>query len=135
MRELESELACAISENLELRGRILELEKQSEDSQARRIADHAMAIKEKMESQLAEWGSLLDSLGMEPPRKRHSPQSRISQRPRPNFSAARTSPSQRRLKDIAREVEELGHISEHAAFSRQSLKYVDVRNKIYRMCS
>lgn len=127
IRELESELACAISENLELRGRILELEKQSDDSQARRIADHAMAIKEKMESQLAAWSSLLENLGVEPPRKRHSPQSRISQRPRPSFSTTRTSPSQRRLGDIAREVEELGHISEHMPFSRQSVKYFSVQ--------
>lgn len=123
IRELESECALMLSENLELRSRILELEKQVEDNEARRIADHALAIKAKLEAQLTEWGSLLSGLGLEPPMKRHSPRIRKSINKRMSFAAGRPSPSQRRLRDIAREIEELGHISENRSSSRQSLKY------------
>ncbi|KAL2684734.1 hypothetical protein Neosp_005822 [[Neocosmospora] mangrovei] len=122
IRELENDCACMLSENLELRGRILELEKELEDNDARRIADHALAIKAKLESQLTEWGTLLAGLGLEPPMKRHSPRPRKSQQqPRLSFSSARPSPSQRRLRDIAREIEELGHIQETKAYPRQSM--------------
>ncbi|KAF4467293.1 Shugoshin [Fusarium albosuccineum] len=121
IRELENDCACMLSENLELRGRILELEKELEDNDARRIADHALAIKAKLESQLTEWGTLLAGLGLEPPMKRHSPRPRKSSKPRLSFSSARPSPSQRRLRDIAREIEELGHISETKSYPRQSM--------------
>ncbi|KAM0242337.1 hypothetical protein ACHAPO_000751 [Fusarium lateritium] len=121
IRELENDCACMLSENLELRGRILELEKEIEDNDSRRIADHALAIKAKMESQLTEWGALLAGLGLEPPMKRHSPRPRKSTKPRLSFSSARPSPSQRRLRDIAREIEELGHISETKSYPRQSM--------------
>uniref|UniRef100_A0A8H7NDQ2 Shugoshin N-terminal coiled-coil domain-containing protein n=1 Tax=Bionectria ochroleuca TaxID=29856 RepID=A0A8H7NDQ2_BIOOC len=67
IRELENDCACMLSENLQLRSRILELEKQVEDNDARRIADHALAIKAKLESQLTEWGDLIAGLGLEPP--------------------------------------------------------------------
>lgn len=123
IRELEGELACAISENLELRGRILELEKVAEDNDARRIADHALDIKAKLESQLAEWRTMLAGLGVEPPMKRHSPRAKKQAKPRMSFSSNRPSPSQRRLQHVARDVEELGHISEHKTYSRQSLRY------------
>ncbi|RGP64117.1 hypothetical protein FLONG3_9663 [Fusarium longipes] len=121
IRELENDCACMLSENLELRGRILELEKELEDNDSRRIADHALAIKAKLESQLTEWGALLAGLGLEPPMKRHSPRPRQSTKPRLSFSSARPSPSQRRLRDIAREIEELGHISETKSYPRQSM--------------
>lgn len=122
IRELEGECALMLSENLELRSRILELEKQLEDNTSRRIADHAMAIRVKMEAQLAEWSTLLSGLGSEPPlKRRHSPSVRRSLQPRMSFSAARTSPSQRRLREIARDIEELGSIAERPS-SRQSLK-------------
>ncbi|KAM5343070.1 hypothetical protein ACJ41O_014036 [Fusarium nematophilum] len=121
IRELENDCACMLSENLELRGRILELEKELEDNDARRIADHALAIKAKLESQLTEWGTLLAGLGLEPPMKRHSPRPRKTTKQRVSFSSARPSPSQRRLRDIAREIEELGHISETKSYPRQSM--------------
>src|SRR5687768_17521629 len=76
IRELENECSLMLSENLELRGRILELETQVEDNEARRIADHALSIKEKLEAQLTEWGTMLAGLGLEPPPKRHSPRAR-----------------------------------------------------------
>ncbi|KAF7547938.1 hypothetical protein G7Z17_g7391 [Cylindrodendrum hubeiense] len=121
IRELENDCACMLSENLELRGRILELERELEDNNTRRIADHALAIKEKLESQLTEWGTLLAGLGLEPPMKRHSPQVRRTTKPRLSFSSARPSPSQRRLRDIARDIEELGHISETKSHPRMSM--------------
>ncbi|KAK4075122.1 uncharacterized protein Triagg1_4786 [Trichoderma aggressivum f. europaeum] len=119
IRELENECACMLSENLELRSRILELEKQVDDSESRRIADHAMAIKAKLESQLTEWGSLIAELGLEPPAKRHSPM--IKRRSKNRFSASRPSPSQRRLREIAKDVEELGFIGENRSNSRRSM--------------
>ncbi|KAH6608141.1 shugoshin [Trichoderma cornu-damae] len=121
IRELENECACMLSENLELRGRILELEKQVEDNEARRIADHAMAIKAKLESQLTEWGTLIAELGLEPPAKRHSPMVRRRSKQTTSFSASRPSPSQRRLRDLARDIEELGHISENKSYPRRSM--------------
>lgn len=122
IRELENDCACMLSENLELRSRILELERQVEDNEARRIADHAMVIKEKLESQLTEWGILLAGLGLEPPMKRHSPRIRKSTKHPMSFSANRPSPSQRRLRDIARDIEDLGHISETKSYPRRSMK-------------
>ncbi|KAL7950901.1 hypothetical protein V8C42DRAFT_307888 [Trichoderma barbatum] len=121
IRELENECACMLSENLELRSRILELEKQVGDSESRRIADHAMAIKAKLESQLTEWGTLIAELGLEPPAKRHSPMIKRRSKHTMSFSASRPSLSQRRLREIAKDVEELGFISEHKSNSRRSM--------------
>ncbi|KAK1254247.1 hypothetical protein MKX08_008242 [Trichoderma sp. CBMAI-0020] len=121
IRELENECACMLSENLELRSRILELEKQVDDNESQRIADHAMAIKAKLESQLTEWGSLIAELGLEPPAKRHSPMIRRRPKQTMGFSASRPSPSQRRLREIARDVEELGYISENKSYPRRSM--------------
>ncbi|KAK8086303.1 hypothetical protein PG994_001277 [Apiospora phragmitis] len=72
IRGLENECARMLSENLNLRGQILRLETELSESRAQRIADHAMEIKEKMEAQLLEWGSMLASLGHEPI-ARHQP--------------------------------------------------------------
>ncbi|KAI5458116.1 hypothetical protein BGZ63DRAFT_416550 [Mariannaea sp. PMI_226] len=127
IRELENDCACMLSENLELRSRILELEKELEDNDARRIADHALAIREKLESQLTEWGILLAGLGLEPPMKRFSPRVRRSSKPRTSFSSVRPSPSQRRLRDIARDIEELGQISEHKSYPRMSMDPEQIR--------
>lgn len=123
IRELENECACMLSENVELRGRIIELEKKAEDNESRRIADHALAIKAQLESQLTEWGTLIAGLGLEPPPKRRSPCIRRTSS-RSSFQFTRTSPSQRRLRDVAKDIEELGHISEHKSYSRMSLTYV-----------
>lgn len=123
IRELENECACMLSENLELRGRILELEAQVEDNEARRIADHAMAIKDRLEAQLTEWGTLIAGLGLEPPMKRHSPRIRKTIKQRMSFNPNRPSPSRRRLREVAREIEELGHISEVKVSPRRTMKY------------
>lgn len=112
-----------LSENIQLRGRVIDLEKQTEDNDARRIADHALAVKDQLETQLAQWGELIAGLGVEPPTKRHSPSTnKALQKSKPSFNANRPSPSQRRLRDVARDIEDLGSISEHKSFSRQSLK-------------
>ncbi|KAK7920390.1 hypothetical protein PG985_008412 [Apiospora marii] len=73
IRGLENECARMLSENLDLRGQILRLETELSESRAQRIADHALEIKEKMEAQLLEWGSMLASLGHEPIPRHHSP--------------------------------------------------------------
>lgn len=112
-----------LSENVELRGKIIELEKQVEDNETRRIADHALTIKAKLESQLTQWGELIAGLGLEPPPKRHSPSIRASTKRRTTFNPNRLSPSQRRLRDVARDIEDLGHISEHKTYPRKSMKY------------
>ena len=128
IRELENQCACQLSENLELRGRILELEKQVEDNDARRIADHALAVKAKLEAQLTEWGALLAGLGLEPPMKRHSPRVRKSMKQRMSFNYVRPSPSQRRLRDISQDIEELGQIPEHKSYPRMTLECVRSQN-------
>jgi hypothetical protein len=112
-----------LSENIQLRGRIIELEKQVEDGESQRIADHALAIKAKLEAQLTEWGDLISGLGLEPPPKRHSPGVKRATKRRTSFNFAKASPSQRRLRDVAKDIEELGHISEYKSYPRKSMKY------------
>ncbi|KAI1328599.1 hypothetical protein F5Y16DRAFT_368832 [Xylariaceae sp. FL0255] len=73
IRSLENECARLLSENLELRGKFLGLENDLKGSHAQRVADHALQIKEKMEAQLVEWGSMLASLGHEPIPRNRSP--------------------------------------------------------------
>ncbi|KAI1753843.1 hypothetical protein F4782DRAFT_495976, partial [Xylaria castorea] len=73
IRNLENECARLLSENLQLRSEVLRLKSDLEGSHARRVADHALQIKEKMEAQLVEWGEMLASLGHEPVPKNRSP--------------------------------------------------------------
>ncbi|KAK4228453.1 hypothetical protein QBC38DRAFT_414551 [Podospora fimiseda] len=95
IRRLENDCALLLSENLDLRGQIIRLEKQLEDNSARRMADHALEIKAKLEEQLAEFGALLGNLGMEPPSKRHS-SSEGRRFSRPRRSSARSPPARKR---------------------------------------
>ncbi|KAM3514558.1 hypothetical protein MY11210_001793 [Beauveria gryllotalpidicola] len=125
IRELESELSTALTENLKLRGRIVELEQERHENDARQ--DHALAIKKELEAQLAEWSTLVAGLGQEPPTKRLWPRAADVATGRLNFIAARPSPSQRRLRDVANEIEQLGHIAEHKAYSRMSMNPEQVR--------
>ncbi|KXX74276.1 Shugoshin [Madurella mycetomatis] len=94
IRRLENDCAHLLSENLELRAQILRLEKKIEDNSAQRIADHALEIKAKLEAQLSEFGSLLGSLGLEPPSKRYSPDGRRIAKSRQ--SIARSPPQRKR---------------------------------------
>ncbi|KAK7753538.1 hypothetical protein SLS62_004396 [Diatrype stigma] len=59
IRSLENECARMLSENLDLRGQILRLETELQDNRAQRVADHALAIKEKMEAQLLDREEIL----------------------------------------------------------------------------
>ncbi len=54
IRALENECARLLSENLDLRGQVMRLEKDLEDNSTQRIADHALEIKAKLEAQLIE---------------------------------------------------------------------------------
>ncbi|KAG9256321.1 uncharacterized protein F5Z01DRAFT_634642 [Emericellopsis atlantica] len=121
VRELEMENAELLQDNDGLRQRIRELERQAEDSEARRVTDHAMVIKAKLEAQLADLGNMISELGSDPPRKRRSPGTTHAVGRRTSFSYTRPSPSQRRLREVARDVEELGHISEHKMSGRRSM--------------
>jgi len=109
---------------------MLRLEKELEDSSAQRIADHALEIKARMEAQLAEWGSMLASLGLEPPRKRQSPMTRKIAKSRSGLSHI---PAQRRPRDMARDHDglpaqesRLPPILENKTYPRQTLKYVQL---------
>ncbi|KAL1901489.1 hypothetical protein Sste5346_001896 [Sporothrix stenoceras] len=99
IRGLENECARLLSENLELRGQVLRLEKEIDDDKSQRVADHAVQIKQKMEAQLVELGSLLASFGLEPPTKRQSPAAapRRAEKPaRLSLSTETMSPLQRK---------------------------------------
>ncbi|AEO71355.1 uncharacterized protein THITE_2123600 [Thermothielavioides terrestris NRRL 8126] len=104
IRRLENDCARLLSENLELRGQILRLEKQLEDNSARRIADHALEVKAKLELQLSEFAALLGTLGVEPPSKRRSSGERTLAKPRPSVA---TSPPRRRRRDTTVDAETL----------------------------
>ncbi|KEZ42764.1 hypothetical protein SAPIO_CDS6051 [Scedosporium apiospermum] len=125
IRHLENECARMLSENLELRGQILQLEKEVENSKAQRIADHALEIKAKLEEQLVEWGSILAGLGLEPPAKRRDAVGRRATQPR--TSLPKRSP-RKSLRDLAKEAEarareegRLTPIREHRTYPRQTL--------------
>ncbi|KAI0596045.1 hypothetical protein F4775DRAFT_566244 [Biscogniauxia sp. FL1348] len=89
IRSLENECARMLSENLELRGRIIQLETELEHNRAQRIADHALEIKAKMEAQLVEWGTMLAGLGHEPIPRNRSP--RAAKKAKIRNSLSRTS--------------------------------------------
>ncbi len=122
VRDLELELNQARKENLELRSRIIELEHEAQESGSRRMLDHTLAIKDKLVAQLAEFGTLVAGLGLEPPIKQYLPQITTTAQQTTSFVGFRLSPSQRRLRDVANDVEQLGNIAEHKAFSRQSMR-------------
>jgi hypothetical protein len=116
-----------LSENLDLRGQILRLEKQLEDSQTRRIADHALEVKAKLELQLSEFAELLGSLGAEPPSKRRLSEERMLAKPRQ--SVARSPPARRRrdtsvdAETLAEQEGRLPPIYENKTYPRATMKY------------
>lgn len=126
IRFLENEYARMLSENLDLRGQILRLEKELESNSAQRIADHALEIKAKMEAQLAELGSMLSGLGTEPPSKRHSPERRKASKPSPR---GLRSPAMRRPRPVVEDPEALAAqegrlppIQENKTYPRATMK-------------
>ncbi|KAI0395973.1 hypothetical protein F5Y17DRAFT_161561 [Xylariaceae sp. FL0594] len=106
IRSLENECARLMSENLELRSQIIRLQTELEGSQAKIIADHALQIKEKMEAQLVEWGTMLASLGHEPIPMNRSP--RAAKKPRiSRASAGRPGASDWRRRETMSSMQEL----------------------------
>ncbi|KAI8964948.1 hypothetical protein F5Y11DRAFT_314116 [Daldinia sp. FL1419] len=105
IRTLENECVRLLSENLDLRGQILRLQTELEDSRAQRIANHALEIKEKMEAQLAEWGTMLASLGHEPTPRTRSPRS--PKRLKRRSSIGRVSMSEWRRRDTVSSMRDL----------------------------
>lgn len=117
-----------LSENLDLRGQILRLEKQIDDNSGRRIADHALEVKAKLELQLSEFAALLGSLGVEPPSKRRSSEERVAAASRRSMAR---SPPQRRRRDTAVDLDALAEqegrlapIYENKTYPRATMKYV-----------
>ncbi|KAI1135249.1 hypothetical protein F5Y05DRAFT_175527 [Hypoxylon sp. FL0543] len=105
IRSLENECVRLLSENLDLRGQVLRLQTELEDSKAQKIADHALEIKEKMEAQLAEWGNMLASLGCEPTPKSRSP--REPKRAKHRSSIGRISMSEWKRRDTVSSMKDL----------------------------
>ncbi|KAK1542645.1 shugoshin [Colletotrichum paranaense] len=136
IHNLEADYSRSLSENLQLNGRIIELEKELEDSNARRIADHALDIRSRLESQLMDCMSLLSNLGQEPPTKRHaSPRGRrISRASLPRGSPPQRRPPREPVKDTeARALQEgrLPPITENKSYPRATLD----RDQILALCS
>ncbi|KXH69290.1 shugoshin [Colletotrichum salicis] len=136
IHNLEADYSRSLSENLQLNGRIIELEKELEDSNARRIADHALDIRSRLESQLMDCMSLLSNLGREPPTKRHaSPRGRrISRASLPRGSPPQRRPPREPVKDTeARALQEgrLPPITENKSYPRATLD----REQILALCS
>ncbi|RYP48771.1 hypothetical protein DL769_011165 [Monosporascus sp. CRB-8-3] len=134
IRSLENECARMLSENLELRGHILRLETELQDSRAQRIADHALEIKEKMEAQLVEWGAMLAGLGHEPITRSRSP--RVAKKARTRSSLGRASCQWKRrdsidLEALALQEGRLPPIWETKSYPRETLN----REEILAICS
>lgn len=131
IRELENEYARLLSENLDLSSQVWRLQKELESNSSQRIADHALEVKAKMEAQLAELGSLLAGFGLEPPTKRRSPPARKATDAKHGLSR---SPPQRKLRDVAKDSEELAMqegrlppISENKRYPRETLNSEEIR--------
>ncbi|KAI1179645.1 hypothetical protein F4777DRAFT_533463 [Nemania sp. FL0916] len=106
IRQLENECARLLSENLQLRSDILRLNKELEGSHARRVADHALEIKEKMEAQLIEWGAMLAGLGHEPVPRSRSPRALKKAKIQRN-SASRSRSSEWRRRETMGSIQDL----------------------------
>ncbi|KAI0809334.1 hypothetical protein GGR55DRAFT_170261 [Xylaria sp. FL0064] len=106
IRSLENECARLLSENLQLRSEVLRLKTELEGSHAHRVAEHALQIKEKLEAQLVEWGSMLAGLGHEPLPKNRSPRALKKPRLQRN-SIGRTRASDWRRRETIGSMEDL----------------------------
>ncbi len=132
IQRLHGECSRLLSENLDLRGQILNLETQLEESHTRRVADHALEIKSKLEAQFAEMASILATLGVEPPRKRHSPPVLIRRRvAKTRVFPSATSPPRSRSRTMPQDSEALAFkegrlppIQETKSYPRATLRQV-----------
>ncbi|KAI3328062.1 hypothetical protein HD806DRAFT_484924 [Xylariaceae sp. AK1471] len=140
IRALENECARLLSENLKLQSDVLRLKSELEGSHVHRVADHALQIKEKMEAQLVEWGTMLASLGHEPMPKNRSP--RALKRPRIQRSSIgrsgmsdwrrrETMSSMQDLEAAALQEGRLPPLWENKTYPRETLN----RDEILALCS
>ncbi|KAI0974809.1 hypothetical protein F4678DRAFT_420914 [Xylaria arbuscula] len=140
IRNLENECARLLSENLQLRSDVLRLKTELEGSHAHRVAEHALQIKEKLEAQLVEWGSMLAGLGHEPLPRNRSP--RALKRPRiqrDSIGRARGSEWRRRetmssMEDLEAAAVQDGRLPplwENKTYPRETLS----RDEIIALCS
>lgn len=133
IRSLEGECGRLLSDNLTLNGRILELERELDETRSsQRIADQALDIKAKMEAQLMEWGAMLQGFGVEPAAKRKATTSPGGRRTiKPRKSEDRSQTATRRPRD-SRSAEELAAmqegrlppIHENKTYPRRTMRYV-----------
>ncbi|KAL0940753.1 shugoshin c terminal domain-containing protein [Colletotrichum truncatum] len=136
IRNIEADYARSLSDNLRLESRVIELEKELENNNARRIADHALDVRSRLEAQLLECMSVLAGLGQEPPTKRHaSPRGRRSSRASlPHQSPPRRRPPRELLKETEGRVQDDGRlptITENKSYTRATMD----REQILALCS
>ena len=127
IRILENEYARLLSDNLDLRGQVMRLQKELENDTTRRVADQAMELKARMEAKLAELGSMLATFGDEPPAKRHSPERKkyINASPRSIRKTAQRKPRENVDQDaLAAQEGRLPPIYENKSVARATMKYV-----------
>jgi hypothetical protein len=127
IRILENEYARLLSDNLDLRGQVMRLQKELENDTTRRVADQAMELKARMEAKLAELGSMLATFGDEPPAKRHSPERKkyIHASPRSIRKMAQRKPRENVDQDaLAAQEGRLPPIYENKSVARATMKYV-----------
>ncbi|KAF6821258.1 shugoshin c terminal domain-containing protein [Colletotrichum sojae] len=141
IRNLEADYARFMSENLSLNSKIIELQTELENNNARRIADHALDVRARVEAQLMDCLSALSSLGQEPPTKRHaSPRGRRSTRASLPRSPPERRPPREFIKDTeARALQEgrLPPIAENKSYPRATLDAdkLHSREQILALCS
>jgi hypothetical protein len=70
IRNLEAELSRLLSENIALRGQIIDLQEQLEGSRSVDVIDHVNKVKGKLEQKLAELGLLVNEISAAEPRRR-----------------------------------------------------------------
>ena len=132
IRQLELDRARLLSENLGLRGTVIELETRLREQTAEkeRIASHALDIKARLEAQLVSWGEMLASLGDEPPPLRPSPRARkVSKTARTSLGSSgsgmnsrRLSPSHAQWMEKWKQIE-MSPILEHKVLPRPTIGY------------
>ncbi|EFW98957.1 shugoshin family protein [Grosmannia clavigera kw1407] len=130
IRGLENECARLLSENLNLRGQVLHMEKELDEHSSRRANDHALQLKEKMEVHLIELGALLAGFGLEPPTKKQSPsrQRREGGPPRKSLQLQKRPPqlSPSEAESLAAQEGRLAPIYETKTYPRQTLNREEI---------
>ncbi|KAK0740971.1 hypothetical protein B0T18DRAFT_491487 [Schizothecium vesticola] len=129
IRILENEYARLLSDNLDLRGQVMRLQKELENDTTRRVADQAIELKARMEAKLAELGSMLATFGDEPPAKRHSPERKkyINASPRSIRKTAQRKPRENVDQDaLAAQEGRLPPIYENKSVARATMNSAEI---------